>query len=216
MNERLFARMLAPLERALANMVMRGMVSGVNDSGKVQTLQVGGLDGSKKDFIEHVEHYGLSVHPKRGAEHVSLFLQGSASHGVTLVVADRRYRQKGMEEGEVALHDDQGQKVYLTRNGIVIDGGGKEINITNTPHVIADTPKFTFAHDVEILGKLDVTQNITGLANVTGLALFSIGNITAFSASATPISMSAMKTTYNGHTHTDPQGGSVGTPSATM
>ena len=29
-------------------------------------------------------------------------------------------------------------------------------------------------------------------------------------------SMAGMRTVYNGHTHTDPQGGSVSTPSAAM
>lgn len=193
MSERLIARMLAPLERALANMVIRGMVSGVDDSAQVQTLQISGRSASSKAFIEHMQAYGLSVHPKRGAEHVSLFMQGSTSHGVTIMVADRRYRLKGLAEGEVALYDDQGQKVHLTRTGIVIDGAGKDITIQNTPHVTMTTDKLTVAGDLEV-----------------------VGNITAFSTSATPISMSAMKTTYNGHTHTDPQGGSVGTPSATM
>lgn len=216
MSERLFARMLAPLERALANMVIRGMVSGVDDSAQVQTLQISRRAASGKAFIEHMQGYGVSVHPKRGAEHVSLFLAGNTSHGVSLVVADRRYRLRGMAEGEVALHDDQGQKVYLTRNGIVIDGAGKNINITNTPHVIADTLKFTFTADVEIQGKLDVTGAITGQSSITGLALLSQGNVTAFSSSGAAFSMSQMKTTYNGHTHPDPNIGNTGTPSALM
>lgn len=225
MMERLIARMLAPLERALANMVLRGMVSGVDDSGKVQTLQISGRSGSAKSFIEHMQAYGLSVHPKRGAEHVSLFFAGDTSHGVTLVVADRRYRLQGLAEGEVALHDDQGQKVHITRSGIVIDGGGKPINIQNTPHVTATTDKFTISGDLEVGGKADVTGNIATLANVTAVGnVTATGNVAAANVAAVSsvtamggaLSMDDIKSKYNSHTHADPQGGSVGTPSVLL
>ncbi len=37
-------------------------------------------------------------------------------------MSDRRYRLKGLQTGEVAVYDDQGQSVTLTREGIVVDG----------------------------------------------------------------------------------------------
>ena len=125
MSERLFARMAAPLARRVSNMVARGVVSAVNAASKMQGVQVRLLAGEIKDRLEQFEPYGLTAHPHEGAEAVVVFLGGDRSHGVTVVVADRRYRLTGLQKGEVALHDDQGQVVYLTRDGITLSSPHK-------------------------------------------------------------------------------------------
>ena len=125
MSERAIQKLLAPLARRLQNFMARGTVVRSDAGKKMQQLQIRLLADEVADGIEHFEPYGYTARPKPGAEHVTLFVDGDRSHGITIVVADRRYRLQGLEEGEVALHDDQGQKVHLTRNGIVIDGGGK-------------------------------------------------------------------------------------------
>lgn len=133
MSERLIARMLAPLARGLGNMLARGTVVMAKSTTRMQALQVKLLSGEVKDGVEHFEAYGLTAHPKGGAEHITLFLGGDRSHGVTIMVADRRHRPTGLAEGEVALYDDLGHKVHLTRNGIVIDGGGHAVDVVNAP-----------------------------------------------------------------------------------
>lgn len=115
-----FAKMMAPLARRIGNLLARGSVSSVNGAGKMRTLQIRMMAGEVKDNIEHFEPYGWTSEPLAGAEHLSAFFDGDRSHGVTLVVADRRYRLAGLKSGEVAIFDDQGQKVHLTREGIVI------------------------------------------------------------------------------------------------
>lgn len=114
------ARLLAPLARRVANLLARGSVAAVNAGAKMQALQVRLLAGEIKDAVEHVEPYGFTSHPQGGAEAFAAFFDGDRSHGVVLCVADRRYRLTGLAAGEVALHDDQGQKVHLTRTGIVV------------------------------------------------------------------------------------------------
>jgi len=120
MSMRDIAAALGPLARRINNMIARGVVRASNAAGSMQNLQLGLLAGEDKDDVEHFEAYGFTSRPKPGAEHVSVFLDGDRSHGITIVVADRRYRLKGLAEGEAALYDDQGQKVHLTRDGIVI------------------------------------------------------------------------------------------------
>jgi len=120
MSMREIAAALGPLARRINNMITRGEVRASAASASMQTLQVGLLAGETKDEVEHFEAYGFTSRPKSGAEHVTVFLDGDRSHGITIVVADRRYRLKGLAEGEVALYDDQGQKVHITRDGIVI------------------------------------------------------------------------------------------------
>lgn len=104
--------------RMLRNMAARGVISKVSAGRKMQSLQVRLLAGEVKDNVEHFEPYGYTAHPHTGAEAITLFFDGDRSHGVVLVVADRRYRLQGLEAGEVALHDDQGQKVVIKRDRI--------------------------------------------------------------------------------------------------
>ena len=127
----------------------------------MQTLQIKLLADEAKDDIEHVEPYGLTACPHPGAEHVTLFFGGDRSHGVVIVVADRRYRLQGLAAGEVALYDDLGQKVHLTRGGIVIDGAGLPMTIQNTPHLTADTAQFTLTGDLAVQGKIDAVGDVT-------------------------------------------------------
>ena len=101
-------------------MLARGTVSLVNAGTKMQSLQVRLLAGEQKDAVEHFEPYGFTSHAKAGAEAFAAFFDGDRSHGVVLCVADRRYRLTGLAEGEMAIHDDLGQKVHLTRTGIII------------------------------------------------------------------------------------------------
>lgn len=118
--DRLIQRMLAPLQRRVSCMIVRVRVARVNSAAKQQRLQVTMLDGDAKDDLEHFEQYGLTSSPPAGAEGVGLFFGGDQSHGATICVGDKRYRLTGLKGGEVALYDDLGQVVHLTRDGIKI------------------------------------------------------------------------------------------------
>lgn len=146
MSDRLMSR--------LRGMVSRAVVSLVNDSLKMQGLQVTLMAGQTPDDAEHFQHYGFTSVPLPGAEGIALAVGGSTGHTVVINVDDRRYRLKGLPGGEVALYDDLGQKVHLTRNGIVINGAGLPINITNTPSVTVDSPLTTFTGSVNVQGGL--------------------------------------------------------------
>lgn len=186
MNERLIARALAPYARRLGNLLARGVVSVVNAGAKMQALQVKLLAGEVKDGVEHFEPYGFTAHPKPGAEAVGVFFDGDRSHGAVIVVADRRFRLTGLAPGEAALYDDQGQKIHLTRAGIVIDGAGKPVTVTNTTKLRVEAPL------------LECTGQIKDLCDSNGKT------------------MSGMRGTYNAHTHPGDSGGTTGTPSQGM
>ena len=82
-------------------------------------VQVKVLDGETLDNIDRVEPYGISYRPKKGSRAYLFFPAGDRSYGVALVIGDKRY-QIDLQEGEVALHDDMGQRVHLTRSGITV------------------------------------------------------------------------------------------------
>lgn len=198
------ARMIAPLVRRLNNMLARGTVVMANSANKMQRLQLKLLNGETKDNVEHFEPYGFTSNPHPDAEHVTVCLDGDRGHCITVVVSDRRYRLTGLAEGEVAMFTDEGDSIQMKRGrnitataGTKITAIAPNVEIVATAKVLMTTPLVETSADMKINGKLDV------VGNITGGALFSIGNITAFSTSPAPISMSGMKTTYNGHTHVE-------------
>ena len=113
----------------IGNMLVRGKVAAVQSATKMQTLQANLLDEEIKDRLEHFEPYGFTSSPKPGAELVAGFFDGDRSHGVVLVVADRRYRLTTLEAGEVALHDDGGSTITLKRGGVVQISAGAAIHL---------------------------------------------------------------------------------------
>jgi phage baseplate assembly protein V len=168
-------------------MVSRAVVSLVNDAMKMQALQVTLQADQVPDDAEHFQHYGLTSVPLPGAEGIALAVGGSTGHTVVINVDDRRYRIKALAAGEVCLYDDQGQRVHLTRAGIVIKGAGKPVTINDTPLV-------------KIESNLQVTGSITGGsgATITGTVSASV-DVTGGGKSLT------------GHVHGGVQGGSGNT-----
>ncbi len=194
MNE--FGKLIAPFARRLGNMLARGSVTAVNGASKLRTLQIRMMAGETKDNVEHFEPYGFTSEVKGGSEPIAAFFDGDRSHGVVLVVADRRYRLTGMQSGEVALYDDQGQKVYLTRNGVVIDGANKPLVIQNVP-----TATVQAATKVRLeTPLLEVTGDIKDKCDSSGKT------------------MSGMRTSYNSHTHNENNtvGGPTNQPNQAM
>ena len=188
--------MIGAVERALHRirlMIGRGRVTTGNDSGPVQLLQVRLGELEVHDNTPRLAEYGFNSFPHPGCDALLIFNNGNRSEGVIVATGDQRYRLH-LVEGEVAIHDDLGQKVHLTRNGIVIDGGGLPITVNNTP-------------TMTINASTSVIMN-TPLLKVSGDILDNYGSNTR--------TVYGMRTQYNLHTHTDPQGGSTGTPSAGM
>lgn len=116
-------------------MITRATLEASNDDPKLQEVDVNLSHGEKARGVEHVQPYGFSSNPvapskesdgsTKRAEALVAHADGSRSHPVVLMVADRRFRPKGMKKGEVQIFDDQGQKVHLTRDGIVLSSPKK-------------------------------------------------------------------------------------------
>lgn len=188
-------RLIAPYVRRLSNMVSRGTVSLVNAGTKMQSLQLRLLAGESKADVEHFEPYGFTSHPQSGAECVALFLDGDRSHGVVLCVADRRYRVKGLESGEVILHDDQGQSVYLMRSGIKLtDKAGSTVVMQGDGSgAMTFAAGLTINANSKVVGTLEVTQDITCDASIT--AAQDVGD------QGGAKTMAGMRSVFDAHTH---------------
>jgi phage baseplate assembly protein V len=127
-------RFAKPLHDKAAMMVARAILRLADDSEDCQMVQVDLLADETSDDVEHLQTYGLTSVPFAGADGLFLSVAGSRSNGVVLAVGDRRYRLTGLQKGEVALYDDQGQKVHLKRDGISIETSMK-VTVT-APHVV--------------------------------------------------------------------------------
>lgn len=113
----------------------RGRVAASDDTGPVQLLQIVLQGTDVRDNTPRAAEYGFTSLPLPGAQAVVLFMMGSRSDGVVIATNDERHRMANLLPGEVALYDDQGQSVYITRNGIVINGAGLPITINGNAHV---------------------------------------------------------------------------------
>lgn len=108
-------RLQRPLATRVANTVARAVVQRVDDSKKLQLLQLGVLAGEPVDDGEHHQPYGFFSVPFPGAEGVVLFPNGDRGHPIVVVVSDRRHRPTDGEPGECGLATDEGDEIRLAR-----------------------------------------------------------------------------------------------------
>lgn len=121
--------LLAAIRDRQAMMIGRGVLAALETGGGVMrgTVTAYGADDVLDDR-EFVQDYGLSSRPHPGAEALMAFLGGLRSNGLVVRLFDGRY-QLALQYGEVAIHDDLGQAVHLTRTGIDVRS---PLNITVT------------------------------------------------------------------------------------
>lgn len=104
------------LSRRVAMANTRGRMALVDDTKKLQQVQVELLADEVKDNVERFQQYGFTSVPLVGAEALCVFLGGGRDHGIVFAIDDRRYRLTGLENGDVALYTDEGAKIVLGRN----------------------------------------------------------------------------------------------------
>lgn len=139
------------MKNGIANILARGLVALGNSASKLQSLQLRLLAGEVKDNMEHLEPYGFTACPQPGAEALAAFIGGDRSHGVVVVVADRRFRLQGLKPGEVALYTDEGDRIQFKR-GRILDIETVTLNIKASESVNFDTPLISTTGRIESAG----------------------------------------------------------------
>lgn len=200
----------------LRGLLGRGVVESVDDTPMMRTIQAEFLPGDVREGLEHFEPYGFTSRVKQGAEAIGAFFNGDRSHGVVLVTADRRFRLH-VEEGEVAVFDDQGQKVVLKRDGILVETpknltatvGGNALATVSGTTTLKSGDVTIDAPSVHITGTLSVDGHISGAG---GLAV-SGGSGAAVTGSITATGdITAGSISLQGHTHTEQGDGAETSP----
>ena len=199
-----------PLYRAAPDLSgvgrMRRMIRGIIDSvveGAIKRLASSGLAGETFANREYFQHYGFTSRPLAGAECI---LMREGNHIVAVASDDRRYRI-AIDDGEVAIYDNQGQKAHFK--------SGDEMHVVCTGKLTADAAEEIEANAPQVTvnagQSCDVTSpQVTVTAStqvsfVSPIVLISgelrvVGTVTdLFGAGGQ--SMSSMRETYNEHTH---------------
>lgn len=153
---------------SLTNIISRCTVALANAAGKLQALQIRMLADEVKDSVEHMEPYGFTSCPHPGAEGITVFPGGDRSHGVVVVIADRRFRLKGLAPGEVALYTDEGDALHFQRGRVLLIESGT-IQMRATTEVDIQSP--SLKHNGKNIGS---THAHGGVA--TGSASTSVPN----------------------------------------
>lgn len=121
------------------NGMSRSIMETVDDTKLMQEVEISLFKNEQQQGIERFVQYGFTAVPQKpsggsgstgssggaggsggrsGAEAMFSFLGGNRSHGIAMMVGDRRYRLYKLDNGEVALHDDQGHQIHIARDGI--------------------------------------------------------------------------------------------------
>ena len=102
----------------LGSLVSLGRVQSATGAA-AKTARVRATVAGVADDVPWIQPYGYQSRPT-GGQAVVLAVGGSGDEAVAILVGDRRYLL-ALEAGEVCMSDDLGQRVHLTRTGIVID-----------------------------------------------------------------------------------------------
>jgi phage gp45-like len=129
------------------HVIGRGRVTTGNDAGNVQLLQVKLGADEIRDNTPRLAEFGFTSMPPAGSDAVVVFIGGDRSNGAIIATGHQASRLKGLKPGEVAIFDDQGQSVFLTRAGIVINCAGLPMTING---------------NVTVNGKLTATTDVVG------------------------------------------------------
>lgn len=220
------ARFIAPLSNRIRMMLARAVIKAVNDDTNVQQLMVSLLAGELRDGVERFPNYGFDSCPHPDMEAFVGFIGGDRGNPVVLGIADRKFRIKGKQPGEVVIYTDEGDTIFLKRGHnieintenltmnakniilnastevqintetLTMDAQNIILNASNETQI--NTPATKISQDTKIAGALEVSGNIKGSGTVQD-------------ARGT---MDAIRSTYNGHTHIESNapGGSTTMP----
>lgn len=152
--------------------------------GLFKLAQLSARAGETISGAELLQQYGFTSRPKSGAEAV-LVVKGNMAF--VLATDDRRYRLV-VEEGEVALYSDEGDKIHFKR--------GRNVDLVAGTKLSILSPATELSGDLIVKGKVSAVGNVESAANVRD----SVGTV------------ASVRTTYDTHTHTDSMSGTTTPP----
>lgn len=130
-------RYLAPLKRKIVSMVACSLIKAVDDSKDIQLIKLSILKDELVEGVERIQQFGFTSVPPENSEAVVLFVGGNRSHGLVIATEASRYRLKQLPAGAVALYNQNGDYVKLTKDKIEVVA--KEVIVKSDKVQLGDT-----------------------------------------------------------------------------
>lgn len=150
MDRQSFSRMVRPMQQAIARRAARVVARLVDDSTKMQLLQIGVMAGETAGGVERFQNYGFTSKPLAGAEGVVVFLGGGSDHPICIAMDDRRYRKIALAEGESAVYNHVGDFIHIKADG--------SISVKASASVDVDAPEVTMTGNLTVAGNITSTS----------------------------------------------------------
>lgn len=153
-------KLMTPLSNRIVSMIARCIITAVDDSGKIQMVQIRTINGVVRDNVERFQDYGFTSVPHIDSEGFVSFVNGNTGHGLIVKIDNRTYRLKGLENGEVALYTDEDQedhkhRIHFKRGGIIeVLANQVVINAATKARIESDT--------IEIHAKTELNLDCNG------------------------------------------------------
>ena len=172
--------------------IIRGIITKTKE-GYIKLVDAAGR--ARESFInkEFFQQYGFTSRPLAGAE-VLLIKQGN----IVYVVAsdDRRYRL-AIEDGEVAIFTDEGDKVHLKKNKEIEIKSGNKVTVDATTEVLINS-----AAKVSVVAPaVDIVATTTTITSTAVLNVVAPGVNLGASAGGKSLLNEDFLTLFNTHTH---------------
>lgn len=116
----------------IKTIIRRVIISAIRE-GQIKRFDSTGVAGEQLNDREMFQHYGFTSSPQNGAEGVLL---GAGNVLYLVAEDDRRYRVT-LQQGEVAIYTDEGDKIHFKR--------GKSIEIISGAKVLVTAPAVELA-----------------------------------------------------------------------
>lgn len=116
-------RWAAPLKNRIMNMVRNGAVISADDAGAIQLLKLNLGNGDIQAGIKRIQNFGFTSKPKKNAQAVVLFVNGTRDNPLVIACEDGNYRVH-LQDGEAAVYNAFGLVIKLAADGTISMGDG--------------------------------------------------------------------------------------------
>lgn len=192
------------LHRKLSNFLSSGVLRTLKIVKGMQLVQLSLMKDETATDLQHPQEYGFTSKAKTGALAVAMFKGGNRDNGIVAIIYDRRYLPDNLNDGDSCQYDAQGNRIWLKgTDGILIKSGDNEI-ILNSTGITFNTGA---GKPVIFNAPAQFTQTITAAGNIQS---------TGGTVGDSNLTIEQIRTLYNEHIHSDPQGGNTGVPNPLM
>jgi phage baseplate assembly protein V len=157
-------RIIKVVKRKIFLLLGRALLTAINGSAPVQTVQVTGLHGEIISDVEHIQPYGFTAKPTAGKDVFMAFINGNRDQGVALFVMDRVNRPTTLSDDDSMVWTVGGQQVWLKNKGnIVIDAAGKKVEVNgDADNAVAWTDLNTALQNLVLAINAELAKKVDG------------------------------------------------------